>query len=572
MALRTRRPTVDTIDLTDRRFQKLPEEQRSWLAQELGDKPRFDDISSLLLKPGLTSAQRSILIALRSTLVGDMRAVRGRAFNAEGSMSLTDVRARTLAAAQAPGGKTELELKVAEELPKSMLGHEDQVPSFVEVARRYQSPARQTAVLMAVVGHEGHGKAEALDAFKSEVLGEEAEVVTIDFREYGSSAAGASSSAALFGKDGPLSPEALKKRDPAYVPPPPDPDDPPVEPPKPGLIVLKGVEDLLKNNRSIAEGLAKIITNKRTSPDFANLIFVLDFERPPTDDIRQLVIGALGVVGTRHLAASAAFQDLSGDVLMSYAEPLLEGSLAMPGIGKVILEMDEEAEAVLKRALATPHAPLEEMEARLYEFIISKFDTHPNIDRDAAVLRVSLDPRFTRTPADLEKLIQKLHEPYADLKLGSQLFMVNLVARQVESTEDLEIALRHGKQLAELLQQRSAQMALGVPPADDAAMEIAGQVLGAVVRLGETMDRALTIAQKNFDLLGEELLPPEHAENLDADVDTLEIAIQMLDRDEAEGLPAAWVNTVVEAATRWVTAARIISETLQGLAPATEAA
>src|SRR5688572_11944116 len=257
MTITTRRTTVEFIDLNDRRFRSLPDVQKQWLAQELGDAPRYEDLTSLLISGNLTQDQRAILVGLQTTLVGDARARSGRAFNAGGSFSLAEIQARTLPVAQMPSGKTDLEQKIEQELPKAMLGHEEEVPSFVEAARRYSSPARQTPVFMAVVGREGHGKSEAINAFKELVLGKKAEVLTIDLREFTSTfGAAGSGTAALFGKDGPLSVENLKKRDPAYKPPKPDPEDPPQERPKPALIVLKGVEDLLANNRDFAEGFA----------------------------------------------------------------------------------------------------------------------------------------------------------------------------------------------------------------------------------------------------------------------------------------------------------------------------
>lgn len=585
--MRLNRGKVDHVDLVnDRRFQNLPEHDREWLVDAFNSStPRIGDITSMLQRNDLTNAQRSILVALRKSLVGDMRAERGRAFTSEGSMSLTEVRARTLKAAQAPSGKTDLQRKVAEELPPSMLGHEDQVAPFVEYARRYQSPARQTLPLMAVVGNSGQGKEQGIDSFKSIVLGEEAEVVTIDLRDFGKAAAmpGTTGNTALFGKDGLLSPEVLKTRVEGYEPPPKQ-DDDDEDPPKvqPAIIVLKGVEGLQKNDPDMAAGLARLIAMKRSMPEYANVMVVLDFETDATEDPRQLVIDAIGAVGSRNLAATAAFKDLGGDELMSYAEPLLKDSLALPGLGNMVVEIDSDAEAALKRALATPHAPLEEMDQRLYEFLISKFDTQTNVDRDAAVLRVSLDPKFANNPAALDRMIEQLHEPFADLRLGSQLFVVNIVARQVESNADLEIALRHGDELVTQLQARSAQLAIGMPVVDAEAEASAAVVIGALSRLGDTFGKAMMVARKHFELTSEELLPPELGAELDEQIETLRAAIPALASEDAGRLPAAWRVAVGQLANRFAEAAQIVSDTLQGIplpepepppeAPAEEAA
>lgn len=572
MTVRTTRSTVSHVDLNDPRFSSLPADQRSWLGRELGERPRFEDITSLLSRPGLTTAERSILTALRGSLVGDTRARQGRAFGAQGTLSLTDLRALTLSAAQAPGGKTPLEERLEAELPSSFLGHESAVPAFVEVARRYGSPARQTPVLMAVMGREGHGKSEALHAFKDVVLGPQAEVVTVDLRDYSSaSMPGATASGVLFGKGGPLSVEVLKQRDPSYQPPPPDPDKP-QEPLKPGLIVIRGAEDLIKNDRATAEGLARLLSARRSSPDYTNVIFVLDLDRPPTDDLRQQVVGALGVVGSRHLADGAVFRDLTGEVLMEYAEPILKESLSVPGMQKLVLEMDDEAYDVLQRALATPHAPLDELEPRLYEFLLSKFDTQPNVDREAAVLRVSLDPRFTLNPAELAALLQKLHEPYADLKLGSELFLVSLVARQVESTEELEIALRHGRALASELELRSAQLATAIPPVGEGPESLMGDVVFAIADLGKVLGQAMKLAQKNFELLAEEVLPNEHLQTVSAARARLHAELARLDTDAAEGLPVGLLDAVCEAAQRWLDGTRLVCDTLAGQTPESGAA
>lgn len=568
--MRLQRHRVDTFDLNnDRRFRDLPDADKKWLVETLeSSTPHLNDITSALQRSDLSSAQRSILVALRTSLVGNMRAEQGRAFTAEGAMSLTDVRARTLNAAQAPSGKTELQNRVETQLPLAMLGHEDQVPSFVEFARRYESPARQTWPLMAVVGREGQGKAEALDAFKTAVLGEEAEVVTIDLRDFGAgspSMPGSTAVAALFGDKGLLSTGILKQRDPAYEPPPADPDDDPKEPLKPALIVLKGVEDLKTKNANVADGLAALIGTKRSMPSYANVMIVLDFDKPATEDPRKLVIDSLDKVGIRNLCATAKFDDLGGDELMSYADPIIKSSLAMPGIGNVVVEMDRDAEDALKRALATPHAPLEEMDQRLYEFIISKFDTQTNVNRDDAVLRVSLDPRFTNNPAALDRLIGQLHEEYADLSLGNQLFVVNVVARQVDSNADLEIALRHGKALGDQLDARAAQLAIGLPVVNEAAEEAAATVLGGLSQLGATVQHAMKIAEKHFALSREELLPPDLGAELDARIQGLWTALGALDTPGADSLPASWRVGVRSLGEQYAQAAQIISDTLQGI-------
>src|SRR5437763_6594239 len=101
------------INLGEKRFAGLPVEQRAWLEKELGG-PQFgvDSLRELDRRTDLTPTQRSIVVGLRQTLTGELRATSGRALTKEGAKELPQIRALTLAAARAPTGETSLQQKV----------------------------------------------------------------------------------------------------------------------------------------------------------------------------------------------------------------------------------------------------------------------------------------------------------------------------------------------------------------------------------------------------------------------------------------------------------------------------
>lgn len=555
------------IDLADKRFAGLPAEQKLWLQSQLGTEFGIEAFRDLTERSDLSPLQRSIVVGMKQTLSGEMRALAGRALTKDGAKTLSEIRARTLAVSRAPVGETELQQKVRKEMPAALSGHETQLDGFVELARRSESPAWSFAPLFAIVGRQGHGKDEALEKYAKTVLGEEALVEFVELGRFNAGGFGGgsmgASAASAFGKNGPLSIETLKTYEPGYQPPEPEQGKEPIEA-HPRIVVLRGVKDLRKNNPDAAQMLADILGARKGSPNYVNVQFVFDFEEPVGAAPKQLMIDAVAEIGARNLCAHAEFKDLSGDTLAQYAEPILLESLKLQGTGNTVLEVDEDADTVLRRALATPFAPLDELDARLYEWLISKFDTQTSVDRETDVLRVSLNPKYAGDSVALDNLVAQLHQQYADPKIGADLFVVNIVGKQVEADPGIQIALDRGRELTKTLQIVPMQLTLGMPLVEPEAIDQLAAMLGALRQLGDSMQSVLTVARKQNELQREDVLPTVEAEALYAAIEHAEQHFFALDDQTLQNVPPDWLLTVKGAAEQWLVASRLIADTLWG--------
>lgn len=556
------------IDLGERRFAKMPEDQRLWLEQQLGKTFGIEDFRALSERSDLTSLQRSIVVGMKHTLSGEMMASKGRAYTKEGTVGLNEVRARSFTVASTPTGETELQKKVRTELESSLRGHEDQLDAFVELARRWESGAWLTPPIMAVVGRAGHGKDEAIEQYAKIVLGEEAKVEYVDLSRYGGAGVVTGMSAGMagaFGQNGALSLETLKKYEPEYAAPPPKKEGDPVEEVHPRIVVLRGVKDLRTKNSDAAQALADILGAPKGSPNHVRVQFIFDFEEPVGTPPRKLMIDSVAEIGSRYTCSSAEFKDLSGDTLAQYADPILKDSLALYGTGNTVLTIDEDADAVLKRALATPYDPLGELHARLYEWLISRFDTQTSVDRETAVLRVSLNPKYALDKNALDEMINQLHQQYADTKIGADLFVVNIVGKQVDGDPEIDIALGRGTELAKTLRVVPFELTLGMPLVEEAATDQLAGLLGSLRELGDSLDDVLIVAKKQNELAREEVLPEYEAQELYAAIEKAERALFTLDDDVLADVPPDWLVGVKAGAESWLRAARIIADKLWGV-------
>jgi hypothetical protein len=547
-----------TLTLEDARLRDLPEDQKAILEQTIGKTFTLEDVSERLQDPSISKEARAILVAFKRTLVGDQRALEGKAYGKEGAAPLGTVKAHTLMAARALTGETDLQRRVETDLLPALQGHDDQLKSFVEYARRIESIQRPALPFMAIVGNPGHGKEEALAKFAQIVLGENAVVVDVDLRQWATNPAG------LFGKDGPLSPGRFKKLEVGYQPPEPKEGAEPEEV-HPGIVRILGVENLLANNKDAAEGIAKLLSVRRIDPAYLNVPVVFDFEQPPKQDVRQLLIASIGVAGTRNLASTAVFKNLDGDTLQQYAQVQLDQALALPPFDGIVLEMDRDAEELLKQVLATPYAPLDELDQRLYEALLSKFDTDPTIDTKTSVLRVSVDPRLATRPQEIAAIIKDLHEPFADLQRAGELFVVNWVAKQVDTDDQRDVVLERMPQLAEVLELRATQLLLGMPTDEPLGMAMVSTLATRLTDLASGVQRAYGIARRQHELQCEYLLNDEQAAVLVAAMDAVEktsTAMASLPENAGHGLSSGWTTTIHESVMNWLTAARLMSDVL----------
>lgn len=503
-----------TIDLGDSRFATLPAEQRAFLVGRLGSNTTIEAVDALVTNPALSPIEQSIALAFRRSLTGDLRATDGVALTKDGVVPLTSFESVTLGAARAPTGATEPERAVRESMAPSLLGHETQLESFVEMARRWRSPMRPRASVMLLVGNRGHGKEQALQEYARQCYGAEARVVDVDLRDIAPNAA-----AALFGKDGPLSAKTLKRYDPTFQE---EQEKDANGNPKPAaerfpaVVRLLGVENLKRDKPELARELQRLLLTARGSQDFCNVQFFIDFEQPATNEARKLLLDALDTVAARGVYPTAVFEDLSGKVLGQYAQELLLKGARPEGLGNIIIEFDAAARDLLERALATPHAPLEQLDERLYEFIFAKLDTHTSINREGGIVRVSVAPDLATSASAASALVTSLHDPLADLALGQQLFVVNEVGRRADDLAERGIAISRGHELGKQLSVRVAQLAAALPLDEEGTWRTFGPLLEATSSLAQALERTFGEAKRLHELQRETVLTVAHARDLGA--------------------------------------------------------
>ncbi len=323
--------------------------------------------------------------------------------------------------------------ELRELMPEGLWGQAGALEAFARARADGLSSTRRTPSLLVLGGELGQGKLEALSAFE-ELLGQKRagqQTPTPPRRvEVDLSAAIDGMVPALFGNDGaPLNLAALEKATgEGNV-----------------LVVLKNPANLAQNAPKVATALNDLLN---TDARWVKRLYVVaDFDGVP--DAHAELGKSLGSPGVRQISAVADFGKLDAPAMLRYADELLPKLLANSRLEKLNFVFDPGARAVLGRVLATPNEPLDDLQPRLQQFVLSHVDVQTSFDPQTSVLKLSLAPELQADPKRLEALVTRLHRPLADLGAGRQLFVAAEVATRPD-VDDTAVDVAWGEATAAL--------------------------------------------------------------------------------------------------------------------------
>lgn len=312
-----------------------------------------------------------------------------------------------------------------ERMPEGLWGQEQTLPAFLTARADGLSTTRRTSSLLLLGGDVGHGKNEALQAYE-ELLAQPAkrkkqDPIPAKRIDLDLSRATDDDIGQLFGADdAPLNEGTLEAAA------------------KNGnvLIVLRNPVNLAATAPELTAKLNDLFN--ATHDHSKALHFVVDFDgQTAQSDFGQ----AFGSPAVRQLSASAQFGQLDARAMLKYADQLLPKLLEGSRLANTRLVLDEEARACLGRALATPEEPLDDLEPRLQQLLLSHAHTQTSFDPKRSVLKFSVAPDLKADPAALQQLLTDLHQPLADLTAGRALFSPLEVATNPALTDaDVDLA------------------------------------------------------------------------------------------------------------------------------------
>lgn len=423
-----RRPR--TIDDAELDHYGLESEQKDWLRERVGKEQLSTlDVERLSRDSSLNKDEKLLLLRLRSAMLGATRATAGSSAQAAGSASQTSqVGLRSTSSAIVLRGEPERVSKIRDAMPMALIGHEHHIDQFARTAKEFLSEARQTAPVLALYGNVAHGKDQAIVGFKNSFSAEKSPLVHVDF-----SGKSDRDLSAIFGDGGPLSNEELKKQAKAAL----------AASKQAGCVVrLDGVRQLASTAPALANALQSLLLQPKQGAQAIPLVFVLNFDCDDRANPLQELHSALGAVGPRVVSASAHFSNLSASSMTRYAALWTARVLSSPSLAKCRLEWDSDAESLLGRMLATPHAPLDELDARMQRLIMQQIDTQTTLNRDReSVIRIGVAPWLARDAKEQAARLKQSHAPIVDLLALEDTFVATLGATGEYDDRPREIAI-----------------------------------------------------------------------------------------------------------------------------------
>ncbi len=463
----------EPIDLDRLTQAGLPKEHARWLRDRLPPKPSLLDVDRLAADPRLSDAERKIIQGMKRTAT-EVVGHGGTSITTDGEL-VKGSQAYALRAARLPSGELQAEVQMKAELPAYLIGQEKHLGSFVRMTRAFHSTKR-TPPLMVLGGGDGHGKDQALEGFAKHLLGPTARIIEIDLSRYSDAQL-----KLLFGdgaERGELSTWALQQ----------------IQDDDAGLIRLKGLDDLKKKSPGIVDELMQRLQAVREEPGYAHVAWVLDFDCPPGTDLDEKLETALGPAVLRLRAAQTCFDNLDADAMRKYGKAMIDELLDSPGLRGVEIQLSEDAEDLLGEVLATPFAPLKELEARVYAFIFEQFETKGDVPADALV-RVDVSDEL-KDPARKQARIADFHKQRVKLFEADDVFHVAVEGRRSldykplleleqkvrDTTEEL---VTLAKELRDAVrpgaaEQRLARLSAGMQALAGASWKLAGSAEDAV--------------------------------------------------------------------------------------------
>ncbi|MBK6683186.1 MAG: hypothetical protein IPG45_01840 [Deltaproteobacteria bacterium] len=429
------RPTIATAPATIKpsRFGLAPEHE-AWLKQEFGEQPSIHDLDRVERAGGLTATQKRILDAVRRSVVGNLRATAGVAFNKDGKVEPGTQRIWTLRTAKVPTGHLSKAAAFEAEMKPFLIGQVGALKDFKRFLDAYNPLVKNTPPMMVIGGEEGHGKSEALDGLAKALFGEAATVFTVDLSKVTDDMHDALFSAG--GKKGDLSVPRLME----------------IEDNKLGIVHLTGLDQLKARAPQIADTLLNRLGCRADDKDHAWVPFVLDFDSAPDTKLAPILEDALGKAAVLLRKAQSSFQYLDADAMAEYLEIALPQLLQRPGLGQLHLEWDDEAKAAFAEVLATRLTPIDQLQPRLENLILGPVSAEM-VPADA-LLRVHLLAEYADHPDKLAAAIKELQDPALDLLEAPQIFTVTEEGR-VADPALVEGLIENSEQVLEALLQCS---------------------------------------------------------------------------------------------------------------------
>jgi hypothetical protein len=397
------RPTLRPVHFDPGNY-GLEEPQVDWLRKKLGANPTVDDLFVLERQSNLTDAQRRIVDGLKRSVLGTLRTNPGVAFGKDGKQPLDGTKVWTLRGARIPSASADEKDRFSDAMKPYLIGQTHMIGDLEDFRQAHESATRRVPPMLVLGGEIAHGKDQMLEGLAKSLLGEQAQVITVDLGD--KTDAHLQELFGEGGRSGELSTWALQE----------------VEDYKKGIVHLIGLDGLKERAPGIAKELLVRLSTQRGKQGHAWVPFVLDFDVPPGSDLITKLNEALGPAAARLRAAQSEAKHLDANAMLTYLDLLLEEIFEQPGLSKMRLELDDDAREVLGRILATEHEPLNEIENRVQELIFKQFHAH-SVAEDA-VLVVHLMPDVAENELLKEKRIAAFLQPDVDILRLPQMFTV----------------------------------------------------------------------------------------------------------------------------------------------------
>lgn len=384
--------SAPTVDLT---AYALDDVSMQWLEDRLGSRrPKVSSVDSLArsaLAPHELEFMNGLLAVMRAggrdVSVSIKQSGAGEAQRA-GFMQAT-LEPKTIEAAQVAQTRRALQ--------GVLWGQERHLEAFCLIPSDIVSPTRKLAPVLVIGGDRGHGQTEAVAALADSLnTGEaSARVHAVDL-----STATDASAVALFGDEGPLSEKTLR------------------ELVNRGVVCFHGANELTRRAPKVAERLQSLLVTPRTDPTFKPLAYVFEFEQLDPEGLVTTMGKALGSVGNRIASSYATFDHLDAATMRRYCDARLPDLIQSKDLGDIRIDLDDKARDVIAAALATPHAPLEDLDERLFQLVLS----HVDVANDGSQRRPrAVQVRAAASPEETARIVANLTSQFPDLTLARKL-------------------------------------------------------------------------------------------------------------------------------------------------------
>ena len=408
--------SAPTVDLS---AYAIDDASMQWLEDRLGSRsPKVSAVDSLA-RSQLDATERRFMNALLDVMRGGGRSVTvSITKNGAGEAKRAGVMQPTL---QPKTREAAVVARVRDAVEAALWGQEKHLEAFCTVARDHASETRTLPAVLVVSGNRGHGKTEALAALARGLCdtadsgGSKPLVHVVDL-----STATDASAAALFEDEGLLADKSLQ----ALV--------------KRSIVCISGANDLQARAPRVAQRLQALLLTTRNEKDYRSLVYAFDFDQTVDSPIKA-VSQALGPVGTRIASAYAQFDDLGAETMQRYCVARLPQLLKSKALGNVRVDLDEAALSLLGAALATPHMPIEELDARAYHLILAHLEV---ADDGGQRCPTRVQMTAAADPDEAAAIIANLTSPLPDITLAKKLLrVVQVVPEAGSEVVDMPVAI-----------------------------------------------------------------------------------------------------------------------------------